>query len=169
MSNVNGLFITAQSDETLQIALDMASNALLDIYGGCTVTITENRGLYLADDDTIHEESSYFVWAYGDENYQDELTALAARIAEFTGEESVLYVVNSDHRFLSQNEIIRQTEFSPRRLKVSETGDFYNTNPTPQIRLQGKWLLSAGIQPNSYVKVTSPAPGTLLLKSIPAD
>jgi len=55
----------------------------------------------------------------------------------------------------------------PRRLKVSNIGDFYKKEEIPQIRLQGKWLKDAGIETNSSVSVTSPELGKIVLKVIP--
>ena len=57
----------------------------------------------------------------------------------------------------------------PRKLKVSNIGDFYKREEIPQIKLQGKWLKDAGIMTNSNVSVTSPEPGTLVLKAIPTS
>jgi hypothetical protein len=55
----------------------------------------------------------------------------------------------------------------PRKLKVSNTGDFYKREEIPHIKLQGKWLKDAGIEVYSSVSVTSPEPGILVLKVIP--
>jgi hypothetical protein len=53
-----------------------------------------------------------------------------------------------------------------RVLKVQDTGDFYKKEVRPAIRLQGKWLLAAGLQPGKQVQVTNPQPGVLILKSL---
>ena len=53
-----------------------------------------------------------------------------------------------------------------RVLKVAEVGDFYRKRTKPQIRLQGKWLAQAGIQPNSHVNVSNPTPGILVIQII---
>ena len=55
----------------------------------------------------------------------------------------------------------------PRKLKVSNIGDFFKREEIPQIKLQGKWLKDAGISTYSSISVTSPEPGTLVLKAIP--
>ena len=57
----------------------------------------------------------------------------------------------------------------PRKLKVTNIGDFYKREEIPQIKLQGKWLKDAGIEANSSVSVTSSEPGTLVLKAIPTS
>ena len=51
----------------------------------------------------------------------------------------------------------------PRILKVEEVGDFWRKRTFPRIRLKGKWLAEAGIHPNSYVGITNPQPGVLIL------
>ncbi len=56
-----------------------------------------------------------------------------------------------------------------RVLKVAEIGDFYRKRTKPQIRLQGKWLAEAGIQPNGHVSVSNPSPGTLVIQIIEGD
>ena len=53
-----------------------------------------------------------------------------------------------------------------RVLKVQDTGDYYKKEVRPAIRLQGKWLLTAGLQPGKQVQVTNPQPGVLILKSL---
>ena len=52
----------------------------------------------------------------------------------------------------------------PRTLKVQDIGDTYREEVIPQIRLQGKWLLGAGIQPDTQVQVTNPQPGVLIIQ-----
>jgi hypothetical protein len=54
----------------------------------------------------------------------------------------------------------------PRTLKVHDVGDYYRKEVIPQIRLQGKWLLSAGLQPDTQVQVTNPREGVLVVKSL---
>jgi len=51
-------------------------------------------------------------------------------------------------------------------LKVRNIGDRYRKEVTPQIRLQGKWLLNAGIRPDSQVQITNPRKGELVIKSL---
>jgi hypothetical protein len=53
-----------------------------------------------------------------------------------------------------------------RTLKVQNVGDYFRKEVTPQIKLQGKWLLAAGLQPESRVSVTNPQPGVLIIKSL---
>ena len=55
---------------------------------------------------------------------------------------------------------------SPRVLKVVEIGDFWAKRTMPSIRLQGKWMLRAGVLPNHYVQITNPRPGVLLIQLI---
>jgi len=52
-----------------------------------------------------------------------------------------------------------------RKLKVASIGEHRNKNHTAQIRLQGKWLVSAGIIPNTHVFITNPKPGILIIHS----
>lgn len=54
----------------------------------------------------------------------------------------------------------------PRKLKVQDVGDHYRKEVILQIQLQGKWLLGAGLQPDTHVQVTNPQPGVLILKSL---
>lgn len=51
-----------------------------------------------------------------------------------------------------------------RNLKVEFYGDFPKYRKQSQIRLKGKWLKEAGFIPESYVSVSSPEPGTLIIK-----
>ena len=53
---------------------------------------------------------------------------------------------------------------SPRVLKVVEIGDFWAKRTMPSIRLQGKWMLRAGLLPNRHVQVTNPSPGVLQIQ-----
>ena len=55
----------------------------------------------------------------------------------------------------------------PRKLKVSNIGDFFKREEIPQIKLQGLWLKDAGIETTSSVSITSPEPGTLVLRAVP--
>ena len=54
----------------------------------------------------------------------------------------------------------------PRKLKVSNIGDFFKREEIPQIRLQGKWLKDAGIETYSSISVTCPQPGILVIKAM---
>ena len=56
------------------------------------------------------------------------------------------------------------TCISPRVLKVVEIGDFWAKRTMPSIRLQGKWMLHAGVLPNRHVQITNPSPGVLLIQ-----
>jgi hypothetical protein len=56
------------------------------------------------------------------------------------------------------------TCIAPRVLKVIEMGDFWAKRTMPSIRLQGKWMLRAGVLPNHHVQITNPSPGTLLIQ-----
>lgn len=54
----------------------------------------------------------------------------------------------------------------PRKLKVQDVGDFFRKEIKPQIRLQGKWLLTAGLKPGQQVYITNPQPGVLIVKCL---
>ena len=58
------------------------------------------------------------------------------------------------------------TQGKPHVLKVRNIGDRYLQEVTPQIRLQGKWLLNTGIRPDSHVQITNPRIGELVIKSL---
>jgi hypothetical protein len=64
---------------------------------------------------------------------------------------------------LCHKTVTPDSTIQPRVLKVQEVGDFWRKRTMPVIRLQGKWMLQAGVQPNSYVQVTNPYPGVLLV------
>ena len=51
-------------------------------------------------------------------------------------------------------------------LKVQDRGDHYRKEVKPQIRLEGKWLLKAGIVPEDKVEVLNPCPGMLVLRTM---
>jgi len=53
-----------------------------------------------------------------------------------------------------------------RVLKVVEIGDFWAKRTMPSIRLQGKWMLRAGVLPNRHVQITNPSPGVLLIQIV---
>lgn len=63
---------------------------------------------------------------------------------------------------MKQNE----TKPVPRVLKVEEVGDHWRKRTIPRIRLKGKWLQAAGIQPNSYVQIEILGPGRLHIQSL---
>jgi hypothetical protein len=54
----------------------------------------------------------------------------------------------------------------PRTLKVQDVGDYFRKEVKPLIRLQGKWLLAAGLKPETHVHITNPQPGVLIVKSL---
>ena len=54
----------------------------------------------------------------------------------------------------------------PRMLKVQDVGDYFRKEVKPQIRLQGKWLLAAGMKPETHVSITNPQPGVIVVKSL---
>ena len=56
-----------------------------------------------------------------------------------------------------------------RVLKVQDKGDHYRKEVKPQIRLEGKWLLKAGIVPEDRVEVLNPYPGLLILRIMKAQ
>jgi hypothetical protein len=51
-------------------------------------------------------------------------------------------------------------------LKVHDCGDHYRKEVKPQIRLEGKWLLKAGVVPEDRVEVLNPQPGMLILRIV---
>ena len=55
---------------------------------------------------------------------------------------------------------------APRTLKVQDIGDRYRKTVIPQVRIQGKWLVGSGLQPNTHVRITNPYPGVLIIKSL---
>jgi hypothetical protein len=52
----------------------------------------------------------------------------------------------------------------PRILKVEAFGDYPKKCLKAQIRLQGLWLIHAGVPPESHVEVTNPQKGILVLR-----
>jgi hypothetical protein len=60
----------------------------------------------------------------------------------------------------------KSTLSKPRTLKVQNVGDYFRKEVILQIRLQGKWLSGAGLQPDTHVQVTNPQPGVLILKCL---
>lgn len=54
-------------------------------------------------------------------------------------------------------------------LKVQDVGDYHKKKVRPQIKLEGKWLLDAGLNPNKLVEVTNPVPGLLIVRSVEAQ
>jgi hypothetical protein len=57
-----------------------------------------------------------------------------------------------------------QIDTNTRVLKVEKIGDFWAKRTKPSIRLQGKWMLQAGLLPNRHVQITNPSPGVLLIQ-----
>ena len=58
------------------------------------------------------------------------------------------------------------SKFKKRTLTVRNIGDYYRKEVILQIRLQGKWLIEAGMQPDTKVQVTNPRPGELVVKRL---
>lgn len=56
-----------------------------------------------------------------------------------------------------------------RTLKVLDSGDPFRKDVKPQIRLEGKWLLKAGVVPEDRVEVLNPSPGILVLRKLTAQ
>lgn len=50
-------------------------------------------------------------------------------------------------------------------IKVEPHESFRKHPNKAQIRLKGKWIMEAGLQPDSYVTVSNPEPGTLIIKT----
>lgn len=53
-----------------------------------------------------------------------------------------------------------------RRLKVREVGDHYRRKTRPVLVLSGKWLEKMGLPRNTYVEVSNPKQGTVVIQSI---
>jgi hypothetical protein len=51
-----------------------------------------------------------------------------------------------------------------RSLAIESTGDFFDRNITPRIRLAGRWLERAGFKPGHRVEVRIEQPGSLSLR-----
>jgi len=58
------------------------------------------------------------------------------------------------------------SKLKQRTLTVRNIGDYYRKEVILQIRLQGKWLIEAGMQPDTKVQVTNPRPGELVVKRL---
>ena len=52
----------------------------------------------------------------------------------------------------------------PRILKVISIGENRKSLTKAQIRLEGKWLVTAGLIPDKHVVITNPRPGVLVLR-----
>ena len=55
------------------------------------------------------------------------------------------------------------SENKSRRLKVERAGDFSRKKYKPYLRLAGRWLRDCGLEPNTYVVVTNPQKGVLVV------
>jgi hypothetical protein len=60
-------------------------------------------------------------------------------------------------------------ESKERILKVEEVGDRWRKRTFPRIRVKGRWLAKAGIHPNTYVRVTNPHSGMLVVYVVDFD
>lgn len=71
-------------------------------------------------------------------------------------------------RWLVQGKTLMGTQShqKPHVLKALYIVDHYQKQVTQQTRLQGKWLLYAGIRPDSQVQITNPRFGELVIKSL---
>ncbi|MHC1740150.1 MAG: hypothetical protein AB9897_03450 [Anaerolineaceae bacterium] len=59
------------------------------------------------------------------------------------------------------------TDSSKKRvLKIISVGEFRKKHLKAQIRLEGKWLVTAGLIPDTYVEVTNPQAGVLILRCV---
>ena len=54
---------------------------------------------------------------------------------------------------------------NPRTLKIEESGDRWRGKIKPKIRLQGKWLETAGFKAGNRVSVKCIAPGFIELRA----
>ncbi len=67
---------------------------------------------------------------------------------------------------MEKSEMSEKSKQKPHTIKVHNVGDFFRKEVILQIRLQGKWLLDAGLRPDTKVQVTNPQPGVLIVKSL---
>lgn len=51
-----------------------------------------------------------------------------------------------------------------RILKIASIGEHRKLNQKAQVRLEGKWLVRAGLIPEKFVEITNPKPGILILR-----
>ena len=51
-----------------------------------------------------------------------------------------------------------------RVLKIASVGENRKLNRKAQIRLEGLWLVKAGLTPEKHVEVTNPRKGVLILR-----
>jgi hypothetical protein len=63
-------------------------------------------------------------------------------------------------------EMIEKHIPKPRILKVAEVGDFYRKRTKPCLRLEGLWLVVAGILPNCQVCIENPQYGVLVIRLV---
>lgn len=57
-------------------------------------------------------------------------------------------------------------QLKPHVLKVHDVGDHHRKKVSLAIRLEGRWLSNAGLCAESYVQVTNPQPGILLIQRL---
>ena len=57
-----------------------------------------------------------------------------------------------------------ETTNKPRILKVISVGENRKALTKAQIKLEGKWLVTAGLIPDKHVLITNPKPGVLILR-----
>ena len=68
---------------------------------------------------------------------------------------------------MQREEVMKKTSSQfPRKLTVQDTGDYFRKEVKPQVKLQGKWLLNAGLKPGHQVHITNPQPGVLIVKRL---
>ena len=53
-----------------------------------------------------------------------------------------------------------------RKLKVEDISDPFQRKKILRIRIQGRWLVDAGLKPNHIVEVDNPSPGLLIIKCL---
>jgi hypothetical protein len=53
-----------------------------------------------------------------------------------------------------------------RHLIVRDIGDRYRKQVCLQVRLQGKWLLQAGLIPDRHVEITNPHEGMIVIRCL---
>ena len=53
-----------------------------------------------------------------------------------------------------------------RSLTACARGDFWRKKVVPMIRIPGRWVMEAGIQPDDRVSVENPEPGVLVVRRV---
>jgi hypothetical protein len=73
--------------------------------------------------------------------------------------------------FVLRKEVVLEAASNTKKriLKVISGWDYQKDRVKPQVRLEGKWLIAAGLIPESHVEVSNPIPGMLILRLLNAQ